>query len=114
MRAHTYRGHDFRSFSSKKADVGSTVRTIESLTLERRGDLITLRVSGDGFLYHMVRILAGTLLKVGRGQKNITDIRQALRNPRFQAAGPTAPARGLPLEKSNIWSKKFNSSRKSN
>ena len=91
--------HDFRSFSSKKPDVGSTVRTIESLTLERRGDLITLRVSGDGFLYHMVRILAGTLLKVGRGQKNITDIRQALRNPRFQAAGPTAPARGLLLEK---------------
>ena len=57
--------HDFKSFCSQKTKVLSTVRTIYSLELIEEGDIVTLRVSGNGFLYNMVRIIAGVLIKVG-------------------------------------------------
>ena len=90
--------HDFRSFASIKTTVDSTVRTIYSLELRReQGDILILRVTGNGFLYNMVRILAGTLIKVGLGQKSIEEVREALEHPQAKAAGPTAPAKGLTL-----------------
>jgi len=89
--------HDFKSFSSQKSDVRSTVRTIYSAKVERQGDVIILRVIGDGFLYNMVRIIAGMLVKVGLGQKSGEDIKKALEHPGTQAAAPVAPARGLTL-----------------
>jgi tRNA pseudouridine38-40 synthase len=89
--------HDFRSFCSQKTDVLSTVRTVYSLTLEEQGDMIILRITGNGFLYNMVRIITGALLKVGFEQKTPEEIREAVEHPNGIVAGPTAPAHGLTL-----------------
>lgn len=89
--------HDFKAFCSQKTDVISTVRTIYSLDLVREGDMITLRITGNGFLYNMVRIITGALIKVGFGQKSPEDILYALEHPEGKVAGPTAPAHGLTL-----------------
>jgi tRNA pseudouridine38-40 synthase len=89
--------HDFRSFCSQKTDVLSTVRTVYSLTLEEQGDMIILRITGNGFLYNMVRIITGALLKVGFEQKTPEEIREAVEHPSGIVAGPTAPAHGLTL-----------------
>ena len=59
--------HDFKSFCNVHTQVEDTVRTIYDLEVEKEGELITIRVRGNGFLYNMVRILAGTLIGVGRG-----------------------------------------------
>ena len=59
--------HDFKSFSTYKPEVESTVRTIYDLQVERQEDVITIRIRGNGFLYNMVRIIAGTLIRVGGG-----------------------------------------------
>ena len=61
------------------------------------GDIVTLRVSGNGFLYNMVRIIAGVLIKVGLEQKEPEEVREAVEHPMGKAAGPTAPAHGLTL-----------------
>ncbi len=89
--------HDFRSFCSQKTKVQSTVRTVYSLDIETEGDIITIRIRGNGFLYNMVRIITGALLKVGFEQKKPEDIRDAVEHPSSKAAGPTAPAHGLTL-----------------
>ncbi len=89
--------HDFRSFSSGKTKVTETVRTIYSFDIITEGDMITLRIRGNGFLYKMVRVIAGTLVKVGKGQKTVEDVENALKFPVWNSAGPTAPARGLTL-----------------
>lgn len=89
--------HDFRSFCSIHTQAETTVRTIYSLTAERTGDLIRIRVTGNGFLYNMVRIIAGTLIQVGLGAYEPEDMKQILEACDRQAAGPTAPARGLTL-----------------
>ena len=89
--------HDFKAFCSQKTDVISTVRTIYSLDLIKEEDLITLRITGNGFLYNMVRIITGALIKVGFGQKSPEDILYALEHPEGKVAGPTAPAHGLTL-----------------
>ena len=60
--------HDFKSFCSVHAQVESTVRTIYSCTVSREGDIVAIRVTGNGFLYNMVRIIAGTLIEVGAGK----------------------------------------------
>jgi len=59
--------HDFASFCNIKTNVEDTVRTITSLEVFKSGEEITIRVTGNGFLYNMVRIIAGTLIRVGRG-----------------------------------------------
>ena len=59
--------HDFKSFCSPHTEVKDTVRTVHSLEIEKEGDIITVRISGNGFLYNMVRIIVGTLINVGRG-----------------------------------------------
>ena len=89
--------HDFKSFCSQKTKVLSTIRTIYSLELIEEGDIVTLRVSGNGFLYNMVRIIAGVLIKVGLEQKEPEEVREAVEHPMGKAAGPTAPAHGLTL-----------------
>ena len=76
----------------------STVRRVYDIQVERdAGDVITIRIRGNGFLYNMVRIIAGTLLKTGMGQMEPEAVRTALEARDRQAAGPTAPARGLTL-----------------
>ncbi len=89
--------HDFKSFCSAHAQVKTTVRTIYSLTVEKEGDFITIRVTGSGFLYNMVRIISGTLLQVGIGERQPWEIKSSLSACDRAAAGPTAPAHGLTL-----------------
>lgn len=89
--------HDYKSFCSVNAQVNSTVRTIYSLTVTKEQDLITIRVTGNGFLYNMVRILAGTLLQAGMGECKPEEMKQILSACDRAAAGPTAPAHGLTM-----------------
>ena len=90
--------HDFKSFCSIHTDVKSTVRTIYDLTIEKDGDIITLRISGNGFLYNMVRIIAGTLITVGRGAWPPEKIKEILQARDRQKAAATVPAKGLVLK----------------
>ena len=89
--------HDFTSFCSVATQVESKVRTIYSLEVIREGKMITLRVKGSGFLYNMVRIIAGTLIKVGQGAMEPELIPEILEAKDRQKAGPTAPPEGLTL-----------------
>ena len=89
--------HDFASFCGTGAQVRSTIRTITALTVSREGDMITIRISGTGFLYNMVRIIAGTLIEIGNGKYPPARMKQILDERNREAAGPTAPAHGLTL-----------------
>lgn len=89
--------HDFKSFCSAKTQVTETVRTIYSLDILREGDFIKIRISGNGFLYNMVRIITGTLLQVGVGYYKPEDVADMLRKMDRTEAGACAPANGLRL-----------------
>ena len=89
--------HDYRAFCSLKRYKKSTVRTVESIEIETLGHELRLIFSGDGFLYNMVRILVGTLLAVGRGERRPEDMPEILRSLDRARAGETAPACGLCL-----------------
>lgn len=89
--------HDFTSFCSIHATVPDHVRTIHEAQIIKEGNLITIRLRGNGFLYNMVRIIAGTLIQVGTGERSIESVKQALDSMNREAAGPTAPAQGLTL-----------------
>lgn len=91
--------HDFRSFCQTGAQVESTVRTLYSVEIEEQGAELVIRVCGNGFLYNMVRIIAGTLIEVGRGRRRPEDMTAVLQAADRSAAGPTAPAHGLTLIK---------------
>ena len=90
--------HDFKSFCTENPQVKSTVRTMYSLDIIEEGPYLYFEVTGGGFLFHMVRIIVGTLLEVGRGKISPDDIKTILDAKDRQAAGPTAPARGLMLK----------------
>ena len=90
--------HDFKSFCSVHTGAKTTVRTIYSLNVERSGEIITIRVSGNGFLYNMVRIITGTLVEAGRGFRRPESVKELLDADERGKAGPTAPAQGLLLE----------------
>lgn len=89
--------HDFKSFCSPKTDVLDTVREIYSLEIRKDGDIIKIRISGNGFLYNMVRIIVGTLIKVGMGKYSPEKMPEILASRKREAAGPTAPAKGLTM-----------------
>ena len=90
--------HDFRSFQASGADPGkSTVRTVYDAELLQDGELLTFRITGNGFLYNMVRILAGTILEIGRGNLPADCMPEIMAARDRAAAGPTAPAHGLTL-----------------
>ncbi|MBR1854445.1 MAG: tRNA pseudouridine(38-40) synthase TruA [Lachnospiraceae bacterium] len=89
--------HDFKSFCQTGAQVESTVRTIYSLEVEEQGADLVIQVCGNGFLYNMVRIIAGTLMEVGEGKRSPEDMLGILQACDRSAAGPTAPAQGLTL-----------------
>lgn len=90
--------HDFKSFCSVRTAVEDTVREILSCTVEKSPeDIITIRVTGTGFLYNMVRIIAGTLIFVGVGELAPEAIPKILEKKDRSAAGPTAPAHGLTM-----------------
>lgn len=90
--------HDFRSFQAARSDPGSGLRTLSRLDLvELAPGELCLYVEGDAFLRHMVRILTGTLLEVGRGRRAASGLPALLAARDRRAAGPTAPAHGLTL-----------------
>lgn len=89
--------HDFKAFQAAGSSEMNTVRTIKKIRIEKRGDLVYIDVWGDGFLYNMVRTIAGTLLEIGRGKMPETRIKELLLKRDRSMAGPTAPAKGLCL-----------------
>ena len=89
--------HDFTSFRAHGSDVPTSVRTIRQVLVERRGDEVVIEVEGDGFLRHMVRILAGTLREVGRGRLAPHVMEDIIAAQARDRAGKTAAARGLCL-----------------
>lgn len=91
--------HDFAAFAASGSVVKSTVRTIYRASVTRAGDEVTLLILGDGFLYNMVRIIAGTLMEIGAGKRAPGAIAKAIATGNRLALGQTAPARGLTLER---------------
>lgn len=92
--------HDFAAFAAAGHGRESTVRTVIACSVSRdtvTPEKITIRVSSDGFLWNMVRIIAGTLVEVGRGKKRPDEIAGIIASQNRNNAGPTAPAHGLCL-----------------
>ena len=89
--------HDFKSFCQTGSQAESTVRTIYTLWVEEQGQDLVIRVCGSGFLYNMVRIIAGTLMEVGQGKREPESMQDILKARERASAGPTAPAHGLTL-----------------
>lgn len=90
--------HDFKSFCSAGAQVKSTVRTVYALDVEKdKEDVVHITITGNGFLYNMVRIIVGTLTRIGLGYGEPKDVKSILEACDRSKAGPTAPARGLTL-----------------
>lgn len=90
--------HDFAAFMAAGSPVKSTVRTIYEAKMVREGDFIHFFFTGDGFLYNMVRIMAGTLIDVGKGKISPDSIPGIILSRDRTQAGPTAPPHGLTLE----------------
>lgn len=91
--------HDFKSFCSTRTQIENTVRTITALDIEKSEDVITIRISGNGFLYNMVRIIVGTLMKIGLGIWPPECMQEILDAKDRSKAGPKAEAKGLTLVK---------------
>lgn len=89
--------HDFVSFCNVRTDVEDTVRTVTEFEILKDGEEITIRISGNGFLYNMVRIIVGTLIRVGRGFYEPEKVKEILEAKDRKAAGVTAPPHGLIL-----------------
>src|SRR5207248_1826380 len=90
--------HDFAAFQSPGSDTRTTEREISSSHVSRergRGELLTYEITGSGFLRHMVRAIAGSLVDVGRGRHPAAWLSDVLASRDRRAAGPTAPAEGL-------------------
>lgn len=91
--------HDFRAFCNNDEPGKGTVRTIQRISVSKEGKLVRITVAADGFLKHMVRVIVGTLLEVGRGKMRPETLCDILRSRDRKKAGPTAKAQGLTLLK---------------
>jgi len=91
--------HDFRGFCSADTQVQNFEREIFDFNISKRGRIFTFEVTGNGFLYNMVRILVGTILEIGRGKLTIESVEKALKTGQRKFAGLTMPACGLYLKK---------------
>ncbi|MEF9960182.1 MAG: tRNA pseudouridine(38-40) synthase TruA [Niameybacter sp.] len=89
--------HDFKCFCAAGSSVKTTVRTVYSIEVRRIDDVIQIDICGNGFLYNMVRIIAGSLIEVGRGKKDPAIIGKMIENKDRTLGGPTAPPEGLTL-----------------
>ncbi len=90
--------HDFAAFCASGSSVESTVRTVSHAQVRREGDLVIFSVEADGFLYNMVRIMAGTLLDIAAGKIEDDAVSQIILSKQRERAGHTAPAHGLYLQ----------------
>ena len=91
--------HDFKSFCSAGSQVKTTVRTIYSCDVNKKDDVITIRIKGNGFLYNMVRIIVGTLLDIANSKIKLSDMHEIIESRDRSRAGATAPAEGLYLNR---------------
>lgn len=89
--------HDFKAFKSSGTSSKSSVRTIYNAELKQNGERIIIELTGNGFLYNMVRIISGTLLEVGLGNIKAEDIPNIIENKDRKMAGKTLPPHGLYL-----------------
>lgn len=89
--------HDFKCFLSSGSSVKDTVRTVYSIKIVKRGNLLDFYVKGNGFLYNMVRIIVGSLVAVGEGRLAVSDLEIAIKTGNRKLAGKTMPAKGLTL-----------------
>jgi len=91
--------HDFSSFRASGCVARHPIRTVRNLTVSRQNGLIRIRITADAFLYHMVRNIVGTLVEIGRDRIPVSQMAAILKAGNRKAAGPTAPAQGLYLDK---------------
>lgn len=89
--------HDFKCFEAAGSAVKNTVRTVKKIEIDAEGSDIRISVTGDGFLYNMVRIIAGTLVDVGNGKINADDVEKIILSGDRTLSGKTLPAKGLTL-----------------
>jgi len=89
--------HDFAAFKASGSASGSTVRTVTRSEVLQKGALVSYEIAGSGFLYNMVRIIAGTLIEVGLGRRSPDTVSEAIEGRERTLAGPTAPPHGLAL-----------------
>ena len=93
--------HDFKCFLAANSQVKDTVREVYSITFTKRGNELIMKISGNGFLYNMVRIIVGTLLDVGRGKLKPIDVKTIIDKGERKLAGKTVAPQGLYLYKIN-------------
>lgn len=91
--------HDFRAFMSPGSSIKTTIRTVTNLYIEQDRDRIKIFITADGFLYNMVRIIVGTLIKIGNGKLEAEDVRNVIAEGNRKRAGMCVPPNGLILEK---------------
>jgi tRNA pseudouridine38-40 synthase len=91
--------HDFKSFQAKDNHERNSVRVIKNIRIEKDGDLVYIDIEADGFLYNMVRNIAGTLIEVGRCKYTVDSVKKMLNERDRSTSGPKAPAEGLCLIK---------------
>lgn len=91
--------HDFKAFKASGTSSKSSIRTIYEISVEKQNEKIVIEVTGNGFLYNMVRIISGTLLEVGLGKIDSKDIPSIIELGERQKAGKTLPPQGLYLVK---------------
>jgi len=89
--------HDFQSFTNARNSDKPTIRTINYLNILEKDGLVEIEVNGNGFLWNMVRVIAGTLIEVGKGKLKPIDIERILNEKKRWEAGPLAQAKGLCL-----------------
>jgi tRNA pseudouridine38-40 synthase len=87
--------HDFVAFCGVLPERGGTVRSVRSITLEGEGEMLRVRIAGDGFLHRMVRVTVGTLIEIATGRRDVDDIPRIIASRDRREAGYTAPATGL-------------------
>ena len=87
--------HDFKAFSTDRRDGRSTIRTIENIYFQLEGNILKIGITGNGFLYNMVRIIIGTLIEIGEGNRGPDDMQYILTSKNRQKAGMTVSGHGL-------------------
>lgn len=90
--------HDFKAFCAQGSSVKTTVRTVNKVQVTKQGELIEITVEGTGFLYNMVRIIAGTLIEVGKNKKTPLQVKEIIDGKIRKEAGMTADAKGLTMD----------------
>jgi tRNA pseudouridine38-40 synthase len=90
--------HDFQSFTSMKKGTKPSIKTINYIDISEDNGFIEIDVNGNGFLLNMVRIIVGTLLEIGKGNLEPSEVENILEEKRRTEAGPIAQAKGLALK----------------